>query len=102
VVKAVEALVVLAVLGVLFMVAVVLVGERVGKWLARQRRAHADWELVEESNGEQVVVYAERPGQDRLLIGAATFAAIDFDVQLWELRSKGREQVYALNQGSHR
>jgi hypothetical protein len=60
---------------------------------------HGKWELDENSDGEQVVVTAYRPGQERLLIGQVAFASEDFDSQLYELRAKGRYKVQALNEG---
>lgn len=96
--KAVEAIVVLVVIGGLALIALVLIGRSVGRMLRRRREQDAPWELTEHSDGEQLVVYAERPGENKLLIGAAPFAAIDFDSQVYELRSKGNTQVYVLNE----
>ena len=96
--KAAEAIVLLAVAAGLG-VALILAGSHraAGWWRARQLR-RAPWQLTEHSDGEQVCVYAERPGEDQLLIGAAPFAARDFEDQLYQLRADGRERVYALNQ----
>lgn len=81
--------------------AVVLV---VGSWVskARHRRAlrRAPWVLDEESDGELVNVYAIKPGEERLLIGAAPFSSDDFDARLYELRAEGRAKVYALNEST--
>lgn len=96
--KAVEAIVVLVVVIILAGLALAVLARSVGRLLARRRAEHAPWELTEHSDGEQIVVYAERPGEDKLLIGAAPFAANDFDSQLWELRSEGKIQVYVLNE----
>lgn len=92
---------VLAVAGVSLGLVLLWLGRATGRLLRRRRNAHAPWELAEHSDGDTVVVYAERPGEDKLLIGAASFDANDFDSQLWELRSKGRNQVYVLNEGNN-
>lgn len=86
----------LVVLGVVVTVALLRAGLR---WW---RHARGHWFVEEESDGEQVCVYACRPGEDHLLIGAVPFAARDFDSRLYELRAEGREKVYALNQASKR
>jgi hypothetical protein len=92
-VKAVEAFVLLAVLA---LIVVLLLRAGVRRW----RDSRAPWELDEHSDGERVCIYASRPGEDRLLIGAAPFKAQDFDCQLYEIRAEGRAKVYALNQAS--
>lgn len=96
--KTVEALIVLAVIGVSVVALTGMLGRAIGRRLALRRAEDAPWELVEHSDGEQVCVYAERPGEDRLLIGAAPFAAMDFDVKIRVLRAEGYERVYALNE----
>lgn len=66
--------------------------------LRRKQRRTGMWELEEESDGEQVVVYCLEPGtQNRLLVGAAPFAAQDFDMQLELLRSNARQKLVTLN-----
>lgn len=93
--RAVEALVVLAIVGtVLFAIVVRLVRPVLRRW----RRGHAPWAMIERSDGELVEVFAAKPGDDDLLIGAAPFGADDFDSRLYELRAEGRAKVYALNQ----
>lgn len=66
-------------------------------WRAHRHR-RAPWELDEESDGEQLVFHAVRPGEEPLLIGAAAFGAEDFESQMYQLRSEGKARVYALNQ----
>jgi hypothetical protein len=56
------------------------------------------WELEEKSDGELVVIYACKPGEERLMIGAVPFSSQDFDMKLYELRAEGQEKVMALNQ----
>lgn len=71
-------------------------GRAVGRWWKRHH--DAEWEMVEESDGELVSILAER-GDERLLIGAAPFAADDFDSRLYGLRAEGKAKVYTLNEG---
>lgn len=98
--KAVEAIFLLALFCVLVGAALLYGARAVGRLLARRRQQHAPWQLTEHSDGEQVCVYAERPGE-RLLVGAAPFAAQDFDLQLYELRNEGDLRTRALNE-NHR
>lgn len=67
-------------------------------WRAWHRRRHQRWHIEEQSDGEMVAVFAERPGE-KLLIGAVPFAADDFDTRLYGLRAEGRAKVYTLNEG---
>jgi hypothetical protein len=95
--RAVEAVFVLAILLVGIVVTARLV--RAAWHAARERLEEgAEWELDEVSDGTQVLVYADHPREERLLIGAVSFGAEDFDSRLYELRAQGREKVYALNQ----
>ena len=90
--KAVEAILVIVLVGlVLFYATVTLVN--------RRREARAPWRMVEDSDGEAIQVFAARPGQERLLIGYVPFAAPDFDSRLYELRAEGREKLAAHNAG---
>ena len=93
--KAATAILILLVLAV---VCVLLIGRFVRSAWRRRSERRAPWQMVEESDGEQLCIYASRPGNERLLIGAAAFAARDFEQDLYELRAVGREKVYALNQ----
>lgn len=82
-------------------VVVVIVGGAVRRAIRRWREKRAPWVMVEDSDGEAVKVLAEKPGDERLLIGYVPFGAADFDARLYEVRAEGREKVYALNQGRH-
>ncbi len=68
-------------------------------WMRRRWAADAPWRLNEESDGEMVSLYAERPGQQRLMIGAVPFASSDFDFRIEELRAEGQGKLAALNSG---
>jgi hypothetical protein len=91
-VKAVEAIIVLAVVG-----GAVVFG--LSTLLRRARERRAPWRMVEDSDGEQVTVYACRPGHERLLLGSVPISAQDFDSQLYELRAEGEQKLAALNAG---
>lgn len=93
--KAVEAIVVLLVLGTAFVTAAVASLRAGLRWW---RARHSPWEMEEHSDGEGVRVVANRPGDDDLLIGYVPFGAPDFDSKLYELRAEGRQKVYVLNQ----
>lgn len=69
---------------------------------ARRRAAQQPWQIDEHSDGELVTVYAVKPGEERLVIGAAAFAANDFDYRVEEVRSQARLKVAALNSGKAR
>lgn len=70
---------------------------------ARGRRAIAarrgPYELREEPEGDQLVLYAERPDHREIRIGSVPFGAEDFDEQLYELRAQARLRLRALNRG---
>ena len=88
--KAVEALLILAVLVALVVwFGVSLVGG------ARSKRA--PWALREESDGDAMRVLAVKPGQQPLLVSRVPFDAEDFDSALHEARAEGRARVGALN-----
>lgn len=66
--------------------------------LARRRRRRGRWELVEEADGEQIVVSCVETGTDeRLLVGAAAFESGNFELELEILRSDGLQRLAALN-----
>lgn len=81
------------------------------QWVWRRRKP---WTLVEEStagafkrlggvpSGQSVELYAQRPGCERLLVSSVSFAADDFDSQIYEARAQARMKVYALNSGRKR
>jgi hypothetical protein len=94
-VKAVEAILVIALLILLVVYATLTV-------LNRRREARAPWRMVEDSDGEAIQLFAARPGQERLLIGYVPFAAPDFDSRLYELRAEGRQKLLALNEERRR
>lgn len=73
------------------------VGRAVGRAIRRRRQSRLPWEVLEESNGAAMQLYAVKPGQKKLLIGNVPFAAYDFDSSLYELRSEAQEKVIALN-----
>jgi hypothetical protein len=91
-VKAVEAIVVLAVIG-----GAIVFG--LSTLLRRAREQRAPWRMIEDSDGELVTLYACRPGHERLLLGSVPIAASDFDSRLYELRSESEQKVHALNAG---
>jgi hypothetical protein len=93
-VKVIGALLVIA-----FVVLVMYGLFRLGQLIVRAIQRRGPWKMVEDSDGEQVVIRAERPEHEPLLIGAVPFGAMDFDGRLYELRAQGQEKVYALNQG---
>lgn len=95
--KTVVAIFFLAVAAVVVLLLLAAAVRAIARRYGERRDEHAPWELAEHSDGEQVCVYAERPGDERLLIGAAPFGSTDFDSQLYEVRAQGREKVYALN-----
>jgi hypothetical protein len=84
-VKVIGALLVIA-----FVVLVMYGLFRLGQLIVRAIQRRGPWKMVEDSDGEQVVIRAERPEH---------FGAMDFDGRLYELRAQGQEKVYALNQG---
>jgi hypothetical protein len=90
--RAVEALFVIALL-VLAGWAVMTAGR---SWSGRRAR-HRPWRLNERSDGEQLVVYAERPGEQSLLVEAVPFGARDFSTRVEEARAAGAEKIAALN-----
>lgn len=69
------------------------------RWLWRRRRP---WSLIEESDGQEVNLYAARPGCDRLPVASVPFTADDFDSRIYEARAGAREKLYALNSGRKR
>ena len=64
-----------------------------------RRARHSRWQLAERSDGEQLVIYAERPAQEPLLVAAVPFGAQDFGSRVEEARAAGAEKVAALNSG---
>jgi hypothetical protein len=94
--RAVEAIVVLAVVGG----ALLWLGQRtVRRVFERRRLRHAPWSLEETSDGELLTYYAARPGQERLMVGAVAFGSDEFDFKVEELRSRALQKVAALNSG---
>lgn len=100
--KAVEALFLMAVVG-----GVCVAG--LGLWVktlkaARHRRLarRQPWQLEEHSDGELLVIYAVKPNESPLLIGAVPFAANDFNSRIEDVRSAGCEKVIGLNSGRER
>jgi hypothetical protein len=85
----------------LLIILVVCLGYLAVTWaktqLAKRQQADAEWELSERSDGEQVVVYVVKPGEERLLIGSVAFANPDFEYRIEELRSQARYKLVALN-----
>lgn len=67
-----------------------------------RRLKRAPWELAEHSDGELLTVFAERPGEERILIGAEACANRDFEYRIEEVRSRGRQKIAALNSGARR
>jgi hypothetical protein len=68
----------------------------------RRRLSRSPWRLHERSDGEQLVIYAERPDEQPLLVAAVAFAAEDFGSRVEEARAQGAEKVAALNSGGRR
>jgi hypothetical protein len=64
-----------------------------------RRSRTAPWRLAERSDGEQLVIYAERPAEQPLLVAAVPFGAGDFGTRVEEARAEGAEKVAALNSG---
>ena len=88
--KAVEVIVVLAVVGGAIVFAV-------STMLRRKREERAPWRLIEDSDGDVVTVYGCRPGHERLLLGSVPVADDNFDARLSELRAEGEQKLVALN-----
>jgi hypothetical protein len=96
--RAVEALFLIAVI-VLIGWGAVTATRSVAGGARRRRLAHSPWRLSERSDGEQLVIYAERPDEQPLLVAAVAFAAHDFGSRVEEARAEGAEKVAALNSG---
>jgi hypothetical protein len=67
------------------------------RYLRRRELRRTPWELEERSDGELLHVFATRPGEEDLLIGAVPFASNDFDYRIETVRSDGERKVTALN-----
>jgi len=85
--RAVEAIVVLAVIGLLVFA--------VSTALRRARERRAPWRLIEDADGERLTFYACRPGHQRRLLGSAPVA----DGRAGELRGAAEREIAALNAG---
>jgi hypothetical protein len=85
--RAVEVIVLLAVIGLLVFAA--------GTLLRRARERRAPWRLIEDADGEDVTFYACRPGQQRRLLGSAPIAGGDVD----GLRGRAEREIAGLNAG---
>jgi hypothetical protein len=92
--RLIEALFVLALLGVAGWLAFTSL-----RTVSGRRARTARWRLAERSDGEQLVVYAERPAEEPLLVAAVPFGAADFGSRVEEARASGAEKVAALNSG---
>lgn len=102
--KIAEAVFVMAVFFSVLVTLTIIVIRPVGRAALRRYRAWRDkrtpWELSDpESDGEMAYVYAKRPGEEHLLIGAVPIAAADFDARLYVVKAEGRMKVAALNEG---
>lgn len=76
-----------------------------GVWFYNRRfvslpSAPRRWELTEHSDGELEYVYCECPGEERFLVGAVPWHSQDFEYEIEELRSRGRQKLVALNSES--
>lgn len=87
----------IAILIALIAILVMLILRPIAGAIKSRRDAKCPWELEEESTGEAVEIYAAKPGEKPLLIGYARFSDPQFDSKLYELRSEGKERIYALN-----
>lgn len=87
--KFVAAIVVLA-----FLIGVYVVAEATYRNLKARK---ARWEIQEDADGEQVTLYAAKPGCDRLLVGAVPFAAADFEERMIGLREDAADRIGTLN-----
>jgi hypothetical protein len=67
-----------------------------------RRARHSPWQLAERSESERLVIYAERPGEQPLLVAAVPFGAEDFGMRVEEARAEGAEKLAALNSGRER
>lgn len=88
----VVALAVLAAVALLLLAAAVI-----RRGVRRWRQGRSPWSLDERSDGEQLCLYAAKPGEQEMLIGAVPLAAQEFEKRLHDLRARGREKVGALN-----
>ena len=95
--RLIEALFVLALI-----VAAVWLASTAFRGASGRRARHRPWRLAERSDGEQLVIYAERAAQEPLLVAAVPFGAADFGTRVEEARAEGAEKVAALNSGRER
>jgi hypothetical protein len=92
-VRFVAAAAVLLVIVVILLAVAVIVTRSMGE----KRLSRRGWELQERSDGEQISVYATKPGSEEPLLGSVQVAAPDFDMRLYELRAEADERVRVLN-----
>jgi hypothetical protein len=61
--------------------------------------ADEPWHLEEHPDGDYMAVYAVKPGEERIWLGATAIAAEDFDQQMELIRSRARVKLVAMNSG---
>lgn len=74
-------------------------------YAVRKRRiANAPWELAEHTSddGDYMVVSAERPGEDRIMIASIATGDPEFEYKIEEIRAVGKAKLAALNSGRKR
>lgn len=92
--KAVEAIIILVIIGA---VAFVGISALLTRGLRTYRKRHSKWELITIKGTGGVAVYALHPGEESIKVGEIGVTQEDSDIDLYELKRKGKALVKELN-----